>query len=381
MKHEIILATPVTHSDWVWNHQKRIGHGKRSVKYILDRCKAVGWRRIYWRCLDGGQACYASELVDSVAAGFDADNYHAWMSPGGAMLDIFKGYKNFDSLKEAVEYGHKIGLEIHAWLSINEDDHAWGLISRFCRAHPEYRWVKRSGMPYNSQLSFAFDEVRAYKLGIVKEVLRYDVDGIFFDWMRTGDVRNGPQTTSDGTADFGYERPLVDGFKAKYKTDPSTLPNDDERWLQFRCEPQTTFMQAAHRLIKRKDAALPIAMMGHHPWSFRGDGTARINGNRHGLLLDVARWAKDGLIDEVVAAGYFTKGGTPEKAYAYLKKKVGNHCRIWHYAWVPASMQEFDASLKTAAKLGARQILYWESDYIDSPSRAEFGNAIVKRFS
>ena len=29
--------------------------------------------------------------------------------------------------------------------------------------------------------------------------------------------------------------------------------------------------------------------------------------------------------------------------------------------------------------IGAGQILYWESDYIDSPSRAEFGKAIVKR--
>ncbi len=378
MKNNLMLSTPVSHSDWMWNHQQRIGHGKRSVKYILDRCKAVGWRRIYWRCLDGGQAFYASDLVESVAAGYDADNYHAWASPGVAMPDIFTGYQNFDSLKEAVAYGHKIGLEIHAWLTINEDDHSWGLISRFCRAHPEYRWVKRSGMPYNAQLSFAFDEVQSYKLGIVKEVLRYDVDGIFFDWMRTGDIRNGPQVTPDGTADFGYERPLVDGFKAKYKTDPSTLPNDDERWVQFRCEPQTKFMQAAHRLIKRKHAALPIAMMGHHPWSYRGDGTTRINGNRNGLLLDVARWAKAGLIDDLVAAGYFTGDGTPEKAYAYLKKAVGNHCRIWHYAWVPSNMREFDASLKTAAKLGAGQILYWESDYIDAPSRAEFGKAIMR---
>ena len=47
MKNNLMLSTPVSHSDWMWNHQQRIGHGKRSVKYILDRCKAVGWRRIY----------------------------------------------------------------------------------------------------------------------------------------------------------------------------------------------------------------------------------------------------------------------------------------------------------------------------------------------
>jgi hypothetical protein len=35
-------------------------------------------------------------------------------------------YGTTDSLAEAVTYGHEIGLEIHAWFSINEDDHAWG---------------------------------------------------------------------------------------------------------------------------------------------------------------------------------------------------------------------------------------------------------------
>jgi len=68
------------------------------------------------------------------------------------------------------------------------------------------------GLPYNSQLSFAFPQVRDYKLGLVKEILAYDIDGFFFDWMRTGDVRNGPQADATGTADFGYEKPLVEGF-------------------------------------------------------------------------------------------------------------------------------------------------------------------------
>jgi len=111
-------------------------------------------------------------------------------------------------------------------------------------------------------------------------------------------------------------------------------------------------MKEAHKLIKGKNKSLPIAMMGHHPWSYRGDGTARINGNHNGLLLDVARWAKEGWVDEVVAAGYFTKGGTPQKAYAYMKKEVKGKCKVWLYAWVPATMDLFKHSLQTAKKLG-----------------------------
>ena len=136
-------------------------------------------------------------------------------------------------------------------------------------------------------------------------------------------------------------------------------------------------MRAAKKLIKGKDKSLPIAMMGHHPWSYRGDGSVHIDGNKNGLLVDVAQWAKEGLVDQVVAAGYFTKGGTPEKAYAYLKKEVKGKCEIWLYAWVPTNMKEYETSLKMARKLGAKQILYWESDYIDSPSHAEFAKALL----
>jgi hypothetical protein len=137
-------------------------------------------------------------------------------------------------------------------------------------------------------------------------------------------------------------------------------------------------MKEAHRRIKRKSKSLSIAMMGHHPWSYRGDGTVRINGNRNGLLLDLVRWAKEGLVDEVVAAGYFTKGGTSEKAYAYMQKEVGEKCKIWLYWWVPVTMKDYEKSLRTAEKLGASQILFWESDYIDHPMRAKFSKELLK---
>lgn len=367
----IVLSAPVTHSDWVSRYRARIGHGRKSVEYILDRCKAVGLRRIYWRCFDGGKAMYASQLMDEEWTGYDADSYHAWASPD-SHIEPLDAYRGFDSLKEAVDYGHRIGLEIHAWLSINEDDHAWGLISRFSREHPQFRWVKRSGMPYNSQLSFAFPDVREYKLGLLKEILCYDIDGVFFDWIRTGDVRNEPQATVDGTADFGYERPLVEAFKREVGRDPHKLENHDPRWVEFRAEPQTLFMRAAHKLIKAKSRRLPISMMGHHPWSYRG-ATPLIDGNLNGLLLDVRTWAREGLIDEAVAAGYFSphvKAGTPREAVEYLRTEVGGQCNVWLYWWLPPTVVDFRASVRMAETVGARQLLYWESDYLDLPERA-----------
>ncbi|MCC6422165.1 MAG: family 10 glycosylhydrolase [Phycisphaerales bacterium] len=373
----IVLSTPVTHTDWLWRDMKRIGHGPRSVRYILDRCKQVGWTRIYWRCFDGGQCFFKSRLMESVSRGYAADNFHAWWpeflpSDGPEYLQkLFKGFDEFDSLGEAVRYGRQIGLEMHAWISINEDDHGWGLQSRFSREHPQYRWVKRSGVPYNSQLSFAFEEVRRYKLELLKEILAYDIDGVFLDWMRTGDIRNEPQATADGTADYGYEKPLVEAFEKQYGVKPTEVPNDDERWVRMRAEPQSLFMRAAHDLIKGKSRSLSISFMGHHPWSYRWKSPPHINGNLNGLLLDVRSWAQKGWIDEAVAAGNYIPGGTPEMAYAYMKDLVGNYCPVWSYSWTPRDAKAFEESIQLASKLGAGQILHWEADHIDLPERRQ----------
>jgi uncharacterized lipoprotein YddW (UPF0748 family) len=349
---------------------ERIGHGSQSVRYIIDRCKQVGWKRLYWRCFDGGRAHYASQLMERASIGYDPDNWHVWEGSWDSqrMAKFFKGYEGFDDLAEAVRYGHQVGVEIHAWISVNEDDHAWGITSRFSREHPQYRWVKRSGLPYSSQLSFAFEAVRQYKLGLLKEILAYDIDGVFFDWMRTGDMRNEPQATPDGTADSGYEKPLVEAFEKKYGLKPTQVRNYDERWVRLRAEPQSEFMRLAHDLIKAKSNSLVISFMGHHPWSYRGM-TPSINGNLNGLLLDVRTWAQEGWIDEAVAAGYYTDGGTPEMAYGYMRELVGEYCPVWQYNWVPVNTQQFQESVKLAARHGAPQILYWESDYIDLPDR------------
>jgi len=53
--------------------------------------------------------------------------------------------------------------------------------------------------------------------------------------------------------------------------------------------------------------------MVQHPWSYRGDNPKYAD-NLQGLLLDVETWAREGLMDAAVPAGYYAphSGGTPE---------------------------------------------------------------------
>jgi hypothetical protein len=378
-KANIVLGAPLTHSDWMLRTE--VSFDAAGIHYLLDQCKASGWTRVYWRAFDGGRALYASAHADPMGK-WDVDSYwdpqdpadhkHAYWTTqpreerdavveGLAKLD----YAGFDTLAEAVAYGHSIGIEVHAWVTLNEDDHGWGLTSRFTRANPHSRWRKRDGTYYHSQQSFAFPAVQEYKLAVLRELLEnYEIDGLFLDWMRTGDTRDNPQSDADGVADFGYEIPLVESFKEEYGIDPHDIPNGDERWVAWRAKPITEFMRRARALSRELKPELPLAVMGQHPWSLRGMGD-KIDGNLRGLLLDTATWAGEGLIDEITAAGYYRDGGDAKQAYQWLRAEVPASVDVWLWCWVPSTTEEFDRDFALAQELGAHQILFWEADYID----------------
>jgi len=342
------LSAPLTHSDWLLK-KNAPPWGNAGVHHMLDACKAAGWSHVYWRVFDAGVATYHSKLLRPGDRAED-DNYFAPRSDADlAIRQKFSNlspdksaeilnqlnkidYRQFDSLASAIKYGHQIGLKIHAWATINEDDHGWGWPSEFTKAHPEFRWVRRDGTPYRSQLSFAFPEVRAYKLSLIDELLtNYDIDGLFLDWIRTGDVRDNPQTDPDGVANSGYEQPNIDAFKAKHNTDAHDVPNNDDRWVRLRAEPQTEFMRSVRERVGKHTRKIPIAVMVGHPWHYRGMMDP-IDGNLRGLLLDVNTWANEGLMDSAVAAGYYRPGGDATKAFQALQKETAGKVDLWHYA-------------------------------------------------
>lgn len=383
---KFILSAPLTHSDWML--RPGVAWGAAGVRHMLEQCKECGWSRVYWRVLDGGRSLYKSKLVRPMGK-WDDDSFwnpqaeadkvlHRRFTAG--MTDAQRAallmkldaldYAKFDPFAEAVRYGHEIGLQIHAWVSINEDDHGWGLQSNFSKRHPEFRWRGRDGKVYRSQLSFAFPEVRRYKLAILKELLaNYALDGLFLDWIRTGDVRDNPQNDGEGVADYGYELPLVKRCKKTLGKDAARLANGDEAWVRLRTEPQTEFMREVFKLVRGRKRRLPIAALVGHPWHYRGE-LNKIAGNLRGLLLDIAAWAREGLVDAVVPAGYYRDGGNAELAWQALRKETEGKADVWTYAWVPSTVADVEQSLALAGKVGAKQILYWEADYIDARADA-----------
>lgn len=372
------FITALTHSDWIFR-KEGLMMNLDGIKYMLETCRNFGIRRILWRAFDGGCANYPSKLTYPVDLS-SAEKLPQWdyfpLPPGG-LPDRWKNidHRRFDSIEKAISIGHSLDMEVYTWVTINEDDHGAGVYSKFTQAHPEYRWRRRNGNKYRSQLSFAYPEVQEYKIQLINEVLERNPDGLFLDWIRTGDIRDNPQANQAGWADFGYEEPNVERFISQYGINPEMLPETDIRWLECRAKPLTDFMRKVRTQTSHNGKKVPVSVMVHNPWGYRGDLTSRnnnkmggnlVNGSYAGLLCDVKTWAKENLIDAAVAAGYYIHGGNAIQSYNYLAGETENTIPTWMYDWVPKSEAALQACLETANKTGTSEILFWEADYFES---------------
>jgi hypothetical protein len=285
-------------------------------------------------------------------------------------------YGKFDSLAAAVKYGHEIGLQIHAWLSVNEDDHGWGWRSEFVKAHPQFRWVRRDGRVYTSQLSFAFPEVRAYKLSILKELLDgYAVDGLFLDWIRTGDIRDNPQNhPENGLADYGYEMPNVEAFRQRTGKSPARRPG---RRRNLGEGPR----RRHHALHARREEARerprpqgPRLRHGRPPLALprrRREDRRQRQGPAAGRD-DVER-TKAGSTAGRRSRRLLRDGGTAETAVTKaLREETATTVRSGPTAWVPQrTRRRVRPRLQLAQSVGAGRSSSGAADYIEGPATGE----------
>lgn len=118
--------------------------------------------------------------------------------------------------------------------------------SRYSVEHPEHWMTYKSGDRTGGGLDFAFEEVREYRLNLIRSwcELFENYAGINLDLYRH------PPMVS-------YPEHLVQAFKAETGVDVRTIePIDkdttDPRWLKFRAAEFTKYMQSVHDLVRGK---------------------------------------------------------------------------------------------------------------------------------
>ena len=155
------------------------------------------------------------------------------------------------------------------------------------------------------QLSYAYPQVRAYRLAVIKEGLSYGPDGLHLDFLRHPPF-------------VGHDKPIVDAFKAKYGEDPFADPQDP-RWLAMQAEVMTGFVRAVRRTLDEASRRQGRRMELTTSFDYRG---YRLQ------ALDVERWAREGLVDQI-SPGVHGLGGNPFSVAEFAKIVEGTKCRLF----------------------------------------------------
>lgn len=308
------------HLDWMWSYGN---WGNPGMRYILQRYQQAHIQRVYLRTHDGSLAQYPSEATTPYRGIIDVqgkdilDRDREWYSWRGQGFDAGV----FDPLRSAAEQAPQFGVDLWFYVTpLLDCDTGNGWKGEFAKAHPEWYRAFRDGTVSDTNMSWAYPEVMEHKLAVIRELLQYNVKGILLDLVRQHCFKPGSELLDEGgVCRAMYEEPIVTAFREKTGRDPLQIPNDDEEWMAFRAEYNTEYVRRVRELIRSTKPEVQLGVMvrgiGHGGPQHRGDPYRE-------CLLDVTRWAKEGLIDLLVGDQWMSRQRTPEQLAEQVKLSV-----------------------------------------------------------
>ncbi len=207
-----------------------------------------------------------------------------------AIATTMQNYKKrgIDSMASALKWAHRNHLEFYVYermgafcLPPPQEETYTG---PFYKKHPELHAAERDGSPV-PRLSYAFPEVQDHVVAGFREVAGYGPDGITMCFIR-------------GAPFLLWEKPLIDGFQAKYGEDPRKLADvNDPRWLQFKADVMTGFVRKVRIMLRDESERQNL----RHP--IKLSAMVYDIGGSMNWGLDVATWMKEGLVDSILPTG------------------------------------------------------------------------------
>ncbi len=282
-----------------------------AIREKIARYQGTHVRIFEWCITMGSRANYPSQVTEIMGTGMTEFPRRGDKRASELMHKL--AAEGVDTLAVVAKACHDTGLECFASIRMNPDYAAsWmgeGIPrmfnSNFWWQHPEFR-VRGPKGEDRTKLSYAFPEVRAFKLGVIREALERDIDGLNLDFLRHPPF-------------LGYEQPMVAAFQAKYGEDPRKLRADDPRWLKLEAEVMTGFLrevrQAADEAGAAKRRRLRISVRVDHK-QYRAWG------------LDIERWMKDKLIDLLIVAQH-SLGGYVFDLRPFVQMARGTGCQVF----------------------------------------------------
>jgi hypothetical protein len=151
----------------------------------VDCFENTNAKTLVWGLGPGSVFCYETKIGEIFGEGLN-DKELSMLRTGDRWVhkNVMNLVKEGGPLRIAVEQSHKNGLEIFARLEMNHeygpaspDNWMWvGFVGNLNKKNPEYRIGK------TVHLDFKHEEVRQFKMAILREAAEYGVDGVSMDF-------------------------------------------------------------------------------------------------------------------------------------------------------------------------------------------------------
>ena len=230
--------------------------------------------------------------------------------------DFGQMINQFDHLEALVRYGHEANIRVHLWFPMFDEgayppaslggdpsfevgswiqtfvdsNSPWSHYTIFARNNPDKLWKHKDGRLHAMCLSYAYPEVRQYRIAQLQEAIDYGVDGIILDMTRWGwqnDRYLSGIYDSKGYTLMGHEQPIVDAWAADSNNpNISVVDNADTDWVKFRADmSMTQFLRDLKVVTSSQNIELGVNVF-----------TDRNLERNH---LDIQTWISEELVDVI----------------------------------------------------------------------------------
>lgn len=292
----------------------RDGCGREGVERLFDRCADVGVTQVIWSVGFAGTADYPSKIMPH-AAGADR---------GQHSIRAAEIKNQYDPLATAVELAQKHGIKLLAYFRMF-DDYWPGMVDKFVDSLSDGWWASRCGRFHlKGWPCYWLDEVRKYKLSVVKEIAEYGVDGFVFGATRSHSFYVCPYTQPHF---FGYNQPVASEFLRRYGVDISKFDYCVDHWTKDADSGFDVINGTEHVGAIEFDKAQWNWLKGESVTQFIREARKDLGGQCHlaleagiyacppvadpedpmpaKLFLDPTAMAQEGIIDEWIIPGAF----------------------------------------------------------------------------
>jgi uncharacterized lipoprotein YddW (UPF0748 family) len=270
----------------------------------------------------------------------------------------------WDPLEYAIEYAHKLGIELHAWVNVYP---MWRGTSPPPLTNPRHiyhqhylNWVCRDskGRPMALNNGYIYvspgnPEAREHILRVCLDIVsRYDVDGIHFDYIRYP----GEEFSHDPVSTTRFKDP---------KENPYGL-----NWSDWQREQVNAFVRRFYQRAMRVRPHLKVSAAVVGKYNAPNTGWDGYNA----VYQDAKAWAREGIVDIICPMIYWPIGSkSPAPFERYLKQwivedPIQRHLMVGIGAYkYKGNLLETVAQITQCRAIGAAGQVIFSYDSLDDP--------------